>query len=687
MNAHRAALICSLCLLVIRCSADGLDTWQWRNPVPQGHTLRGVGIVGGQSLGVGVSGTIVASANLGQDWSIADPGITNTYELRAVAHGNGKFVAVGTQGRLLNSSDASNWSRQVYAAGTASFNDVTFGNGAFVAVGQLGSTNLILSSPDGVNWTQRAPGDTRPLFAVTFNNNVFVAVGSSGAGGVILTSPDGTIWTPRYTDPSYFLSMVTYGNGLFHAFAGTTRFTSSDGSMWTGPIASDYIAGGAIRAVTFGNGQFVMADYRAIFTSSRIYSSANGTNWVARTGDLSDVSDVTFGDNTFLAVGLNGQMLRSTNGTSWTTISSSGIPELTPFLSSLVDVGHADGTTLVLAGGGSLNGVIYRSTNGVSFDQVSFGQSGTFYRLGSGNGIWTAVGAVTFFPQSFAAVQTSSNDGQSWTTYQIGDYGTLRGVTFGNGQFVAVGASPGAGTNSPVLTSTDGVQWALQDSGTNLTLSGVAYGNGVYVAVTGTTNVLVSADGTNWMTRGLGVSAFPTAITFANGQFVGVGGFQAVRSVDGNIWTLHATGAAGGLLGITHGGDAFLAVGSAGAMVSSTNGMTWTPHRSGTFHSLNGVAFANNSFLAVGSRGVVLESGTGGVLPSAPILSNPRPLAGGEFEFDITAPLSQMVQIRATTNFTAWDMLGAVTITNVPQPFRDSAADAFPRRFYQGVVP
>jgi len=687
MKTQSITFLASLCLLALPCSAHGADSWHWFNPVPQGHTLRAVGLLNGQFVATGVGGTIVTSGDQGDNWSIVDPGLTNAYELRGVAHGNGTFVAVGTFGRLLSSSDASTWSKQVYGTGTATFTDVAFGNGTFVAVAQLGSTNLVLSSPDGIAWTPQPPGDTRPLYAVTFANNLFVAVGSSGAGGVILTSTDGATWVPRYTDPSYFFSVITFANGMFQAFAGTYRFTSPDGMTWTGPLASDYSAGGQIRAITFGNGQFVMADYRPIFTASRIYSSVNGSNWVARTGSLSEVSDVAFGDNTFLAVGLNGQMLRSANGTSWTNISSRGIPELTPYISALKDVASANGTTHVLVGGGSLNGTIYRSTNGVSFEQVSFGQGGNFYRLAAGNGIWVAVGEVSFFPQSFTAVQTSASDGQSWSTYQLGEYGALRGVTYANGQFVAVGASPGAGTNSPIVTSTNGVNWERHDSGTSLTLSGIAYGNGVYVAVTGTTNVLLSTDGTGWMTRGLGVAASPTAIAFADGQFVGVGGFQTVRSVDATNWTLHATGASGGLLGIAQGAGEFLAVGSAGTILSSTNGMTWTKESSGTFHSLNGVTYAGSSFIAVGSQGDVLESGMKGVLPSAPVLSNPRRLAGGEFEFDIIAALSQMVQIRATTNFTVWDTLDTVTITNVPQSFRDDAATTFPHRFYQGAAP
>ena len=60
---------------------------------------------------------------------------------------------------------------------------VTYGNGLFVAVGTSGT---ILTSPDGVTWTQRTSGTDDTLRGVTHGNGTFVAV---GIYGTILTSP------------------------------------------------------------------------------------------------------------------------------------------------------------------------------------------------------------------------------------------------------------------------------------------------------------------------------------------------------------------------------------------------------------------------------------------------------------------------------------------------------------------
>jgi hypothetical protein len=75
---------------------------------------------------------------------------------------------------------------------------VTYGNGLFVAVGgyddQPFSTSIILTSPDGVNWTEQTSPTSNPLYGVTYGDGLFVAVGVLGA---ILTSPDGVSWTER----------------------------------------------------------------------------------------------------------------------------------------------------------------------------------------------------------------------------------------------------------------------------------------------------------------------------------------------------------------------------------------------------------------------------------------------------------------------------------------------------------
>jgi hypothetical protein len=50
----------------------------------------------------------------------------------------------------------------------------------------VGLGGVILTSPDGVNWTRQTPPTGNSLNGVTYGNGTFVAVGDCGT---ILTSP------------------------------------------------------------------------------------------------------------------------------------------------------------------------------------------------------------------------------------------------------------------------------------------------------------------------------------------------------------------------------------------------------------------------------------------------------------------------------------------------------------------
>lgn len=113
---------------------------------------------------------------------------------------------------------------------------VTFGNGLFVAVGHatsFGVNTICATSPDGINWTQRAM-PSGVWYCVTFGNGLFVAM--SGSGTVGATSTDGINWTQRVIPAGTWIR-IAYGNGLFVAINNTstssTIATSPDGATWT----------------------------------------------------------------------------------------------------------------------------------------------------------------------------------------------------------------------------------------------------------------------------------------------------------------------------------------------------------------------------------------------------------------------------------------------------------------------
>ncbi|HUE35966.1 MAG TPA: hypothetical protein VMO20_01145, partial [Candidatus Acidoferrum sp.] len=99
-------------------------------------------------------------------------------DLRSVTYGAAGFLAVGTNPTMVTSPDGVNWTQQNPGA-YGPFESATFGNGYYLVTG---ANALVLTSPDGVNWTSRNVGATgaQTLYGSAFLNGRFDVVGSNG---------------------------------------------------------------------------------------------------------------------------------------------------------------------------------------------------------------------------------------------------------------------------------------------------------------------------------------------------------------------------------------------------------------------------------------------------------------------------------------------------------------------------
>src|SRR4030042_6803274 len=71
--------------------------------------------------------------------------------------------------------------------------------------------------------------------------------------------------------------------------------------------------GNALSEIAFGNGTFVAAG-----SAGTILTSANGAAWTIQTSPVTeDLSGIVFGNGTFVAVGAGGKILTSANGSAW----------------------------------------------------------------------------------------------------------------------------------------------------------------------------------------------------------------------------------------------------------------------------------------------------------------------------------------------------------------------------------
>jgi M6 family metalloprotease-like protein len=157
-------------------SSDGLV---WQTPAGSPTWLQKARFLEGTFCGVGAD-TIATSPN-GATWStrLLDPGKT-FYD---VASNGVQWVGTDNSGRIRRSTDRGlTWSAPQVVGGSALRAAVSDGVG-FVVAGQGGA--LFTSADGGATWTSRVTGTTQTLYSMAWNGTHLVAVGDAG---VILRS-------------------------------------------------------------------------------------------------------------------------------------------------------------------------------------------------------------------------------------------------------------------------------------------------------------------------------------------------------------------------------------------------------------------------------------------------------------------------------------------------------------------
>jgi hypothetical protein len=309
-----------------------------------------------------------------------------------------------------------------------------------------------------------------------------------------------------------------------------------------------------------------------------------GTAWQAVASPTSEkLEAVCFAQGQFLAVGEKGVILRSADGATWTS-------QTTSVSDHLMSVGY--GGSCYLAVGVSPNqSPIYRSTDGSTWTPVQSLPDKTATLLDVAY-LSFGGGAPTYFvggnASSYPAVWKSA-DGASWSGCEVQTGGErLWPYSLACSDSVAVAA----GFQGGVLLSSDGFTWKRKPPVTGSDLYSVAYGNGWFVAV-------------------------------------GEGG-TVIRSQDGSTWTASSSGTAEDLWECRFQDNRFFALGNGGTLLTSPNGEAWTAVNSGTLQDLRGTAFSGTVMVAVGDGGTILRSACDpGALSLVSVAPGQGPSEGG----------------------------------------------------------
>jgi len=316
------------------------------------------------------SAAVTVTVPTGPQWTAVANSTFGTSNISAIAYGNGKFVAGGTDGKMATSTDGKTWTAVVVSSifGTSEISSIAYGGDKFVAGGTAGKVAV---STDGVTWTAGDIASTNmgtiSSFKIFYYNGMFIAIGSSSQ---YLTSTDGLVWTGGFGEPTIPINSVAYGNDIFVAGAdglwagqnnlpkGTKIAISPNGGTWTGSestwvlkdvsssfpgIPADDIA---FRKIIFENGKFIALFGKANTTSSgKITTSTDGVNWTPLVSSTMSWSlSIVYDNNKFVVSGYDMQgsgsnavfkakVATSTDGgATWTSagdisnIFSSGLP-------------------------------------------------------------------------------------------------------------------------------------------------------------------------------------------------------------------------------------------------------------------------------------------------------------------------------------------------------------------------
>lgn len=244
--------------------------------------------------------------------------VIGSNEWYAIAYGNGKYVAISTDGYVTTSTDGSTWTTPQQVTSNRLY-DIIFANGKFVAVG----TKTVLFSTNGTNWTASTSSSISSAYLsdIAYGNGIFVVSDSIRC----YSSTDLSSWTAGVSIGISPINTLSYGNGQFIA-TGVIGYcaSSEDGQTWTklntnlGNISASHCA--------YGNGKFVIATA----ADETMYTSVDGSNWTEiklklPTYMLAKCCGLIFGKSRFVWFGYeylndvrNYLVATSSDGENWT---------------------------------------------------------------------------------------------------------------------------------------------------------------------------------------------------------------------------------------------------------------------------------------------------------------------------------------------------------------------------------
>lgn len=615
--------------------------WTKRNPLPGGDSIRSV-----------VAGT-----------PTTNPPVGGT-----------RLVAVGGRGLILSSDDGIAWTprnatrlkNSVASPVLEDLNDVIYANGRYVAVGDKATwvegaltknKATILTSFDGIAWTDASPDGAFDLNSVAYTNQ-YVAVGGAGTQGATFFSATTATWSSATSAVPLgeFIDLVGLSGSLYSISSGVKGAMlkgTFNGTTWTWAkvaVTSGLTATDVPQALIYNGTRYVMVTKNAV--GCDLWASSTGAVWnkcvLGSTTPALGVTRLALAGSEVVGVGTAGEVWKSPDGFNFTAINR--IPTGQP--QNLLGAAKIGSTYVVTGEGGRIYTIAppgetvwtSRYSTGSTFDIHGVASNGTnfvgvgqdFSLTSSDGTTWTENAQVSKNMRSIAHTGSQyvavggavwkSPDGVTWTEVLAPfPSGTMLNRVAWSGTYLVAVGSDGTAGNSHIQVSETGDTWVKKTLavGSNKPLRGVAFVGGLFVAVGDGGAVQTSPDfGNNWTKRQVALLAGEnfTDVVFGANLFIAVTNKGGVwTSPNGTAWTKRKASSAKGLNRVIVVGPQIIALGDGGLEVYSFGGLGWSETEVGSSQAVKDAAFAAGQIVAVGGTGLIVTST--GSTPDRPTLN------------------------------------------------------------------
>lgn len=203
-------------------------------------------------------------------------------------------------------------------------NAVTYGAGKFIAVTDKENYNLnakVVTSTNGDTWTTTDTGVQDNLTGIAFGTNQYVAVSDYGG---IYSSVNGTSWTERFKNGDFAFNTVAYLNNQFVALGmkynsityeqeSVVIAKSSDGIQWNVPLEIGF-PNTSLKGIAYDGRAYILVGEDTLSQQAVILTTEDLVTFTKVTISASALNNISFGNGSFLAVGLKGSYsLRQTD--------------------------------------------------------------------------------------------------------------------------------------------------------------------------------------------------------------------------------------------------------------------------------------------------------------------------------------------------------------------------------------